>query len=416
MCSFLVTNKSNFSLDNISLKRMQQRGPTGTTITRVKNNTIVHSLLHITGETTFQPFIKNNDFMVFNGEIYNYDKSYSSDGCFLFDNLKKLNQLEGEYSGMFFSNNNCFIFSDLFGTKPLFYAFENNEYGISTFYNSLKSLGFKNIKKALNNAILDLQNDFSFKIHDLNLNQNVDNFDLWESNFLESVLKRYKKHKTFLCISSGYDSGAIGLACKILDLDVKMYCIKNNENIKVLEDRNSFLGNIKFIDVDAYKINKNLNLINYYGDDYIFNNYNYKTDSASIGLSIICEQAKKDDLNVMLSGSGSDEIMSDYGIEGRDIFGDSLLKGIFPEDLNSVFPWKNFFQGRQEQYLFKEECVAGIHGIEGRYPFLDKRLVQSFLNLKSSLKNKSYKSPLAHFFDKYNFPYEKNIKRGFKCE
>ena len=30
----------------------------------------------------------------------------------------------------------------------------------------------------------------------------------------------------------------------------------------------------------------------------------------------------------------------------------------------------------------KEELVAGVHGIEGRYPFLDPKVVQEYLWLK----------------------------------
>jgi len=32
-----------------------------------------------------------------------------------------------------------------------------------------------------------------------------------------------------------------------------------------------------------------------------------------------------------------------------------------------------------ESYLAKEEYVGGAYGIESRYPFLDKKVVQEFL-------------------------------------
>ena len=34
----------------------------------------------------------------------------------------------------------------------------------------------------------------------------------------------------------------------------------------------------------------------------------------------------------------------------------------------------------------KEETITGTWGVEGRYPFLDKRVVQEFLWLSNSLK------------------------------
>jgi hypothetical protein len=48
-----------------------------------------------------------------------------------------------------------------------------------------------------------------------------------------------------------------------------------------------------------------------------------------------------------------------------------------------------------------------------RYPFLDKNLVQEFLWLHQDLKNREYKAPIHHYFVKNNYPFEKQIKRGF---
>jgi hypothetical protein len=47
--------------------------------------------------------------------------------------------------------------------------------------------------------------------------------------------------------------------------------------------------------------------------------------------------------------------------------------------------------GTQRDYLMKEELVAGTHGVEGRYPFLDTQVVQEYLWLKDEVKNTKYK-------------------------
>ena len=49
------------------------------------------------------------------------------------------------------------------------------------------------------------------------------------------------------------------------------------------------------------------------------------------------------------------------------------------EELSSFFPWRSAFLGTQRDYLMKEEVVAGSHGLEARYPFLDRQVVQEFL-------------------------------------
>ena len=76
----------------------------------------------------------------------------------------------------------------------------------------------------------------------------------------------------------------------------------------------------------------------------------------------------------------------------------------------------HFYGGTQKDYLGKEENISGLFGIEGRYPFLDKYLVQEFLSLSPTLKNKLYKAPLDYFLKKYRYPYDKNTKIGFSAD
>ena len=82
-------------------------------------------------------------------------------------------------------------------------------------------------------------------------------------------------------------------------------------------------------------------------------------------------------------------------------------------DLSKVFPWKNFFGNTQRAYLMKEETVTGTWGVEGRYPFLDKQVVQEFLWLRADLKNSQYKSVIDNYFVQNNFPFSRGEKKGF---
>ena len=54
------------------------------------------------------------------------------------------------------------------------------------------------------------------------------------------------------------------------------------------------------------------------------------------------------------------------------------------------------------------ERVSGCFGIEARYPFLDKQVVQEFLWLSDSLKNKEFKQCIAQYMRKTNFPFFNN--------
>ena len=153
--------------------------------------------------------------------------------------------------------------------------------------------------------------------------------------------------------------------------------------------------------------------------------YEVHEDPASTGINYICDLSKKEHgCRVYLSGSGCDEIMSDYSINGRPLGKTSSFNGIFPNQLEDIFPkysfdqtakWKSFYGETQEAYLMKEEMVAGANGIEGRYPFLDRECVQEFLWLKPELKNQFYKSAVHYYLTKYNFPFDVNLKLGFNA-
>jgi asparagine synthetase B (glutamine-hydrolysing) len=128
---------------------------------------------------------------------------------------------------------------------------------------------------------------------------------------------------------------------------------------------------------------------------------------------MVCDFAQKEGRKVYLSGSGADEIFSDYGFNGEKIFQHSNFGGLYPQDLSSIFPWASFYESSMLSYLAKEEYVAGSYGIETRYPYLDKYVVQEFLWLVPELKNSNYKSVLYHYLNRFNYPFEQNIKRGF---
>ena len=118
---------------------------------------------------------------------------------------------------------------------------------------------------------------------------------------------------------------------------------------------------------------------------------------------------------IYLSGSGSDEIISDYARDGRKIYPHSCLGGRWPADLAPIFPWCSFYGGSQRAFLMKEELVSGAHGIEGRYPFLDPKVVQEFLWLTPSQKAAHPRKPLYDYMMRHNCPIDFSEKKGFEA-
>ena len=130
-------------------------------------------------------------------------------------------------------------------------------------------------------------------------------------------------------------------------------------------------------------------------------------------MSLICSNSIKEDRKIYLSGVGGDEIFSDYGFNGRRFTKHSNFGGLFPEDLTTIFPWPSFYYSSMESYIAKEEYVTGVYGVEGRYPYLDKKVVQEFLSLSHNLKNSQYKSVLDNYFVENNYKFSRGKKVGF---
>lgn len=485
MCSFLILplkiyRKIQNNMKKI-LKFLKKRGPDGTNIIEFNDYVFIHNILYFSGDITYQPLIDKELGIVlcFNGEIYNYKDfgNYKSDTEMLFEEYKKnktndlnfIEKLDGEFTFVIFDFNKNIIFqsSDIFATKPQWYNITDDGIIISSlrsvvckcsgledefsernleFPNSPDIIKHKSIKKTSPNKILkrDLK---SFEIIDekevfkFNLNQHKSSYDDWTKAFENAIKKRTKNNNTQendigLCLSSGYDSGAISCYLNKSDIDYVSYSMKCLENIEILHKRMNLNKNKYYYDLTEETYNQFKEFYQksiegtciplYSNSKTITSYYNLIGDWAGIGLFFIFTQAKKDKIKIFLSGQGADEIFSDYGWKGRYIktlHSNTInptipcsFYGDFPDDLEEIFPWPNFYHSQNEAFIAKEEHVATIFGIETRYPFFDKYVVQEFLWLSKELKNKDYKSPLFNYLQSNNYPFEPNEKMGFKAK
>ncbi len=461
MCSFLFTTLliQNLFYVNFYLKF---RGPDYTNIYKHYYNekiyTFIHNLLNITGKVTYQPYYGKYDnddndsiICIYNGEIYNYKNfgNYDTDGQCIIDCYKKygenfISNLDGEFAIVLvdFKKEIIIMSSDIFATKPIWYSCEDNNLSISSYKSSLERLNHRNIIKIPANTTIIM--DFKYNIIDT---KNVYKFDLRQFKttyddcllaFDNAIIKRAKnmKYPVFVCLSSGYDSGAICSALLKNDISFYTYTIISNENMNVLNARiNKNNVPYKIIQLTQKDFNYNLEYIKKYAEEAYYLKYSPTSphqhknftkmtdDPAATGVSYIFNMAKEQNQRIYLSGQGADEIFSDYGFNGTKYIDHSCFGGLYPEKLENIFPvnptedakWFSFYKGTQESYLNKEEHISGLHGIEGRYPFLDKDFVQEFLWLKPELKNKQYKSVIGEYMSKNNYPYDNGKKIGFNA-
>jgi asparagine synthetase B (glutamine-hydrolysing) len=460
MCSFLISSIDFSKLDLATINRLLKlRGPDLTNINCVNNIFFLHNLLNITGDIIPQPFSSSDKSIIaiYNGEFYNYrsfenelNTTFKSDGECLIPLYQKYGEeifhmLDGEYALIIFDFNTekIYMSTDTFSTKPLYYAIENGQFGISSYPTPLRLMGFNRPEKMTANMVLTFSittlEPINLKqVYTFNLDQHKDNYDDWCTAFEKAVIKRYsEKYPVYICLSSGYDSGAIACALNRHNKKFYSYTIVDCEKMDTLHKRLYLIKDNcepKLLSFDKYTYDRHYNRLvkdsenfkmKFITNDNSLCYYDVHGDVASTGLNYICDLSKKEHgCRVYLSGSGCDEIMSDYSINGQSISKTSYFNGIFPENLEGFFPkysfdteatWKNFYSQTQETYLMKEEMVAGANGIEGRYPFLDRECVQEFIWLKSELKNKFYKSAVHYYMTKYNFPFDINLKLGFNA-
>jgi asparagine synthetase B (glutamine-hydrolysing) len=442
MCSILFSTKVQDNIDDLNFY-LKFRGPDSTTTTTINSCLFIHNLLSITGDFSPQPYRDENVVLIYNGEIYNYKEfgDYKSDGECLIPLYKEygsdfIKKLDGEFAICLvdFTLGQAVISSDIFKTKPLFLAVDIDGVGCSSYASPLEKLGYKNIKKTKPNTIytICLKTNQIIKqetIYEFNLDQHKTSYDDWVLAFENSIRKRITNtnKNIFIGLSSGYDSGIIFSELTKNKHHFFSFSLLGTENHQIISDRIS----LKNSQSECYTLDKNAQDYNfsheiierntepfYYTIHSTSSDYNeFNTllieDGGSNNFATICRRAKMYDCKICLSGTGADEIISDYGFGGNKIYGHSNFGGLFPEDLTTIFPWASFYGSTLESYLAKEEYVGGSFGIEMRYPFLDKYVVQEFLWLHQDLKNKEYKAPIDYYFNKNNFPYAKHEKRGF---
>ena len=218
------------------------------------------------------------------------------------------------------------------------------------------------------------------EIHKWNLNQFKDTLDDVTIALEEAIDKRYHP-KSFLLFSGGLDSAVIALRLS----DTKKHIKSGTLNYTNAEDMETHSQVMEYC--------KN------YHDNKIFYSPENKPSHVTEEIQLYYKQYCK----VMLMGNGSDEIFCNYMNKpkvAKQIIGCNFID--FPDDLTEVFPWVNFYSGRHGWLIPWWEHKALSDGLEVRSIFLDKKLVQEWLNLSVHLKNKEHKYFLKEYLRNRN--------------
>ena len=409
MCGFLVLANGSIANDEL----LRSRGPDASTFMERRPFDFRHFMLHITGQFLSQPLVERDVICLFNGEIYSPAHTVS-DGEVIIPLYRRYGSqfaryLDGEYAIALydFTEEKVTFSTDTFGTKPLW-----REGALCSSYRSALD-GCEvppntTVVCSFDGKVLDQSENRSFDFR----HQCKTSYHDWSEALVKAVAKR-AVDGCYLGLSSGYDSGAIAATLNALGVIYKAFSILGDEDEAILTQR------LKLADSTMLNVTSDMLAAERRFLEAACEPYNYHTDASpllhvgnmhddrgALGLSLIHRAAQHEGRRVCISGHGADEILSDYAYLPRV----STLQGVFPQDL---MPWPNFYGRCQRAYLAKEEYVAGAHGVESRYPFLDPRLVQEFLWLTPELKNRAYKAPLEDYLRVHEYPFSPNTKIGF---
>eukprot|EP01065_Artemidia_motanka_P027279 TRINITY_DN324_c0_g2_i4.p1 TRINITY_DN324_c0_g2~~TRINITY_DN324_c0_g2_i4.p1 ORF type:complete len:702 (+),score=74.55 TRINITY_DN324_c0_g2_i4:53-2107(+) len=447
IASYLLQNALGTNLTWVN-DLSRRRGPDHTNVAEHHGWTFLHNLLHMTGERRIQPFTSADAKVVamFHGELYNWKElaeeageDWKSDGdallpLYLKHGKEFLRDTRGDFAVVIadFRSNEVLVGTDPFMCKPIFVgtwkdAGGADRFGVSAYRSALIRLGADDSATGMTtpNSVTSFSMEPPFKqlwrhqVVQWDKRQYKTNTDDWIRAFEAAVRRRTvgTAHATFIGLSSGYDSGALMLALHRQKTPFLVYTVRASEDQRIVEDRVRYCKDTATtVRLGSGAIARELSWLeeNCEGHNYTTALLSKKTgmpmwqDTASRSLSGIMRRARPQGALVHLSGTGADEIFHGPGCKP----GSFCLKTEWPEQIGE-FPWASFTRGQVRDYLLKEDLVAGAHGIEARYPFLDRDLAQEYLYLSREVKAAVFKKPLHDYMTAANFPFPKGTKVGF---
>ena len=350
MCGFvgLVGDYQSIK-DTLSLKKLSLRGPDDEKTYENDNIFLRFYRLKFVGdELANQPLTRNNNIILFNGEIYNwkelsdaYQISCSGDTDLLIQahNTGKLKSIlqnsEGMFAGVIINSLNYQItfFRDNFGMKPLYFISNNKYFGFSSLPDVFKQeINYQKLDRFLfykgskSESLFDNIKEINPGIHIFNKNDKTSLYENVAQDYLVyQPEKEFDLHQSLqksinYCWTNKYNGGAMisgGIDSSIITClsanresydKFKLYAVTTNIENKEFDKIRKRI---------TKKYNLDLKTIHFTKDD--FENYwaNCLSDFPEvqpnmIAINKICKEANKDSIKFLLSGEGADELFFGY--------------------------------------------------------------------------------------------------------
>ncbi len=372
-----------------------------------------HNLLSIVGCEGSQPLIQDNYVLVCNGEIYNYkelknqfkvDLKTDSDCEIIISLIKKFYNgslynavvkiiplLDGDYAFAVYDGKNFAAVRDPVGVKPLYFG-ENSDQNIFAFASERKALwtaGITDVKTLSPGSIL--YNKELLKLTNLleeNINSNIQNLQK-QSQLSKGTLKKQLKtlliksvekrvsglSEVGILFSGGIDSTILSKIADDLGIEITLYSVghKDSPDLKFAKKTAEAMNlplKIKLIDVEDVRkyLLPVLNAIE---------EFNIMKIGVGMPAYIAAEMAHNDNLKVMLSGQGADEIFGGYN-RYLNLYHEKGEK--IQEDL------KHDILNLYHVNLQRDDAVTMANSIELRVPYLDPDIINIAMNIPMRYK------------------------------
>jgi len=379
--------------------KIEHRGPDKHTLSLFGNCLAGFHRLSINDLTSKgdQPFELNNDFLMCNGEIYNYHELQqrenfllkSKSDCEILLHLfqrygvkESIQMLDGVFAIVYVTSTQIYMIRDRVGVKPLFYTKNDDMLTIASEPISLE--GKDKIEEVLPSSILSFSKDLS-KMYN-NIYYEFPSIPLYTDEqhaismvnklLTQSVKKRLYSDRSIGCLlSGGLDSSIIAsILSKELGNKLKTFSVGFPDSTDIIYARKV----AQYLNTDHHEYLIHYETALQYIPTVIqkLGSYDTTTIRASTPMYMLCEWISQNfKEKVIFSGEGSDEMFCGYlyshnAPNSDELFQDSLrlVKQLYKYDV-----------------LRSDRCTAG-NSLEFREPFLDKELMEFVLQTSGDLR------------------------------
>ena len=371
-----------------------------------------HNLLSIVGCESAQPLKLDDLILICNGEIYNYrelkkDLKYEfksdSDCEVILHLIKKFYQdslmpavletvkyLDGDYAFAVYDGKDLAVVRDPVGVKPLYFGENKIEkvYAFASERKALWKIGIGEVRTLPPGCMLYnwrmVKTDRLKPVINKNSNDNLMKSNN-SSDYLKSQLNHYlheaveKRLKGLsevgVMFSGGVDSTLLAYLSKELDVDTILYTVghKDSVDVKYAESAAELMDlpiRTKIVDVEDIKYYLPLVLRS-------IEEFNVMKLGVGLPVYIAAEMAHNDDLKVILSGQGADELFAGYHryLEYYQSKGEEVKEDLISDLLNIY-----------HVNLQRDDAVTMASSVELRVPYLDLDVINMAINIPIKYK------------------------------